>query len=244
LKVLVTRPAQDARRTIERLAARGIQAIAAPVLEIVPVPDAELPPEARALLVTSANAAAALSARPDLERLHTIPVYAVGDRTADAMQQAGFARIHSAGGSAADLLALVRKQLKPDGGLIVYPSGRDVAADLEGELRAAGYAAKRVVVYEAEPLAGLAAETIRELETEGPAAVLLYSPRSAKVFGELVTRAGLSQRLSGLYAVVMSSRVAAAAGECGFRHIFVADAPHESALLATLEELIKGGLED
>lgn len=244
MTVLVTRPAQDARQTIEKLAERGIAALSAPVLEIVPVPDVSVPAGSRAILLTSANAAVALSGRPDILRLRAIRVFAVGDRTAEAARQAGFADVTSAGGTVADLIDLVRTHVDARDGPLVYLSGRDVSGDLDGDLRSSGYFITRVVVYEARPAIGLPAEASRALNDGSLQAVLFHSPRSAETFGKLTADAGLMDRLAGIPAVVMSDRVASAARKCGFRHIFVAEAPHESMLLATLEHLIKGGLEE
>ena len=62
MRVLITRPEDDARPLAERLAARGIEALVEPLLIIVPVAGAELDLDGvQALLVTSANGARALA---------------------------------------------------------------------------------------------------------------------------------------------------------------------------------------
>ncbi|MEJ8574859.1 uroporphyrinogen-III synthase [Microbaculum marinum] len=244
MTVLVTRPAADARRTIGKLARMGIDAIAAPALDIVPVDRFEVAERPAALLLTSANAVAAIAARPDLDRLRQVPTFAVGDRTADAARQAGFRDVRSAGGDAGDLAALVRLTLEAGGrepgrGPVVYLSGRDVSADLDEDLRRAGYRCERVVVYEARPAADLP-DAVKAAISQGMvSAILFHSARSALAFGAITERTGLSARLARVPAVVLSEGVRTAAASCGFMVVAVAEAPNERALLAALEGLVK-----
>lgn len=243
MTVLVARPEEDARGTIDQLAARGIAAIAAPVLEIQPVSDAPIPPAPRALLVTSTNAIRALSARPDFARLRTVPVLTVGERTAEEARRAGFADVVSAGGDVADLLALVRRTFDPetmDNRPFVYVSGRDVAGDLDGDLGTRGYKVERVVVYRAEPASDLPHEAKQALAAGTVDAVLFYSARGCEAFAQVMARTGLSPRLPEIPVVVMSSRIAQTADTLGFRHISVAETPQELALLDALEQIFTG----
>ena len=88
MRILITRPIEDAKPLADALAERGIQVLIEPLLEIRHLEDAEIDlAGAQALLFTSANgvrAFAALSPRRDLK------VFTVGDGSADAARQAGF----------------------------------------------------------------------------------------------------------------------------------------------------------
>ncbi len=241
MTVLVTRPAGDSEETIARLAARGIEAIAAPVIAIRALTDAVLPRRCRALAVTSRNAIRAIAGRPELQDLLDVPVYAVGDRTAETARQAGFTDVRSAAGDVDDLTALLRRDIRPGDGLLVHLSGREVAGDLAGALESAGYAAERRIVYETVAADALAAETVDALRRNAVAAVLFYSPRSAETFGALARRAGIDGCLKETAAIAISPKAAAKVRELGFGHIFTADRPDESALFEALERFVKGG---
>lgn len=244
MTVLVTRPAGDSEKTVARLAERGIAAIAAPVMAIRPLPDIALPEKAdpatcRALIVTSANAIRTLTGRPELAALTAVPLYAVGDHTAETARQAGFTDVRSAAGDVHDLARLLRAEIRPGEGRLVHLSGREVAGDLAGELAAAGYETERRIVYETVAADALPAAARDALEGAEIAAVLLYSPRSAETFGTLAREAGLGDDLARVAAVVISENVAEKARAFGFGHIFVAERPDESALIAALERFLK-----
>ena len=94
MRLLVTRPQADAERTAAALRARGHDVVVAPLLRIEPLPDAEIGagPWA-AILVTSANAARAIARHRASRRIaRRLPVFAVGDRSAQAMRDGGFRR--------------------------------------------------------------------------------------------------------------------------------------------------------
>src|SRR5262249_27244867 len=111
MRLLVTRPQEDARRTASSLAARGHEARIAPLLKIETVAGADLgPPPWQAVLMTSANAAQAIARHPELGQLRALPVLAVGRRTAEAARAVGFADVISVDGSAGELERLVRNR--------------------------------------------------------------------------------------------------------------------------------------
>ena len=88
MRILITRPIEDARPLADALEQRGVEVLIEPLLEIRHLEDAEIDLEGvQALLFTSANgvrAFAAVSPRRDLKAL------TVGDGSADAARHAGF----------------------------------------------------------------------------------------------------------------------------------------------------------
>jgi len=242
--VLVTRAAQDSEKTIARLSQHGIEAIAAPAIEIRTCGEPDLPAACRALIVTSANAIRAIAGRAELSGLLGIPLYAVGDRTAEAARQAGFTQVRSASGTVGDLAGLVCAEIEPHEGVLMHVRGREVAGELGGELASAGYTVERRIVYESVCADQLPEAAVGAMETGVVDAVLLYSPKSADYFGRLTAKAGLAGRLADMTAVVMSLNVADRARAAGFGHTIVANRPDESALIGSLERFLKGRLKD
>jgi uroporphyrinogen-III synthase len=183
MRLLVTRPSDDAEALKARLGKLGHQVILSPVLAIVPLADIDIPAaDYQLVALTSANAVRCLAGTPHLARLRRLPVMAVGPQSALAARRAGFTRITEAGGDGIGLARHIAASAKPDAGPVLYLSGRDTASDFTGLLERAGFAVRRVILYEARPAETLAAEAA---EAQG---VLLYSPRSARLWLDLARR--------------------------------------------------------
>src|ERR1700720_3689243 len=132
MRLLVTRPEPDAERTAAALRARGHIVLIAPLLRLEPVAHAEIGPGPfMALLRTSANAAPAIARHERFAQLRALPVFAVGDRSAEAMRAVGFADVTSANGDVGDLAGLVAERLKR-GASLLYLAGVDRSGDLAG----------------------------------------------------------------------------------------------------------------
>src|SRR5262249_21402961 len=104
MRLIITRPREDAdalKVTLERL---GHSVILSPLLEIVPIGDPVVPDEQYQLIaLTSANAARVMSRRGGLAKVRGLPVFAVGLQSAEAAWAAGFTNVRMAGGGAAGL---------------------------------------------------------------------------------------------------------------------------------------------
>ncbi len=236
MRVLVTRPREDAAPLATALAAEGHETLIQPLLRIEP---ADPPPAldfagVQALLFTSANgvrALAALTGRRDL------PVFAVGDASAEEAHRAGFAAVESAAGDVEDLARLVTARLRPADGVLFHGAGASLAGDLKGALEAAGFTLHRVVLYKAVAAGDFAPEVREALAAGRLDAVLLFSPRSAETFVTLVTGLGLAAALETCSAVCLSAAVAERVGALPWRRVAVARRPDRPSLVACLKSL-------
>jgi uroporphyrinogen-III synthase len=235
-RALVTRPRAEAAALAEALDRRGIEALIEPLLDIyyrdAPPPDLA---GVQAVLCTSANGVRAL-ARLSSER--GIALFAVGEATAARAREAGFAHVESAGGSVDDLARMVRERLRPDGGRLLHVAGSDVAGDLAGALRDAGFAVERTVLYEARPVAGLSAPAIAALRGGLVDLALFFSPRTAAIFARLAEQAAVSEVLRSITAVSISAAADRSLGDIAFRQRLVAEKPDQNGLLAVLDQLL------
>lgn len=221
-RVWVTRARPDADRTADRLTALGYEPVMQPLLQVV---DLDLPPPdldgIAALAFTSRNGVRAFAGlTPRRDR----PVFTVGDATAQACREEGFAEVISADGDATGLGRLIA-QTGPDGP-VLWPTARAPGADLTGLAAPARVVA--LAVY----------ETVEAPIGPPPAfdAVLLHSARAA---------GALSARLSpdaarGRLAVALSPAVAAALSGLPFAEVRIAAAPDEAALLEALGKVRPG----
>lgn len=215
-RIWVTRAHPGAARTAGRLNALGFDPLVSPLLRIDALPATPDLTGVQTLVFTSANGVAAFAALSDAR---TLSVLAVGDATARAAREAGFATVRSADGDLAALAALIRAEAR--GLTILHPSAAEPAGDLSA---AVGDAARirNLPVYEA-----------RETDVGAPGAwdaVLIHSPRAGRALA-----ASLSpEEVEGRIALVLSSAAAAPLERLPFAEVRIAAAPTEDALLAAL----------
>lgn len=172
----------------------------------------------RWLIFTSRNGVryfADASARRD------IPVYAVGDATADEARRAGMEAV-SCGGDAGDLVA----RIIADGvrGPMLHLRGAHAAADITGALTAAGIEAGDAVLYsqEAAPLTAAARAC---LMGDAPVIAPIFSPRSAAaLFNDALPTAPV-------VVLAISDAAAARIPKGAAREVIVADRPDTAAML-------------
>jgi uroporphyrinogen-III synthase len=237
MRVLVTRPREDAVALVAALEARGHEVILEPLLTITPRREIEWPAghrDAQALLVTSANGVRVF-ARCDARR--ALPVFAVGDASAATARELGFRPVASASGNVETLAALVRARLDPGAGPLLHPAAGKLAGDLQGALAAAGFTVLRVVLYDAEPAAALSGTCTRLLNEGLIDIVTFFSPRTAATFVSLIEAADLSRACGNVTALCLSEAVAARISGLSWARIVVAGRPEQAALLAALDGL-------
>jgi len=230
---LVTRPEPDAERTAAALRSRGHAVDVAPLLHIEAVEAAEIGggPWA-AILVTSANAAPAVAQHVRFEELRSLPVFAVGERSAQAMREAGFVDVNSADGKVDDLIPLVAQQLKP-GAQLLYLAGADRSGDLAGTLGARGFVVDMVVVYRAVVAETLPAQAAAAL-TSGIDGVLHYSRRSAETYVSAARGAGLLASALKPIHFCLSAQVAEPLARAGAADVRIAPRAVEADLIGLI----------
>lgn len=235
MKLLVTRPEADNSVLAGSLAALGHEPIVAPLLSIRFLDDADFPSRNwQALLVTSANGARALGRRAEADALKAIRVFTVGPASAAAMAQEGFTRITAAEGDVAALAMLVASQLQPEAGPLLYVTGSVVAGDLGGSLATRGFEVVRAILYEAEKMRRLPDAAHEALMTGSLDGVLLYSPRTARLFASLVIEAGLQRKLEGVTAYCLSAAVAEALADLPLLTVRISSEPTQAAMFALI----------
>ena len=236
---IVTRPLPDAEAVVERLQALGHAAITSPLMHIQDMKGTDIPAIAfQAVLVTSANGVRSLARHAAFARIGKTVAVTVGKASAAAARAAGFERAIEADGEVAGLIAAVKRHLPPEGGPLLYASGRQTTGCIAGELGAAGYAVHRAVLYEAVPAEALP-EAARDAIAGGQAAgVLIYSPRTARIWCRLVMAAGLADRIVAVPHFCLSGNVKAALRDagCGEPAALVAARPDEAALFKLIPD--------
>jgi uroporphyrinogen-III synthase len=232
VRILLTRPEADAQRTAAALRARGHDVVIAPLLDLEILPDADLGTGfASAILVTSANAVRAMAGHRQRDALRGVAVFTVGDRTAQAMRDAGFTEVTSAGGNVNDLAALTAARLKPPARLL-YLAGEERAGDLAALLRDRNFEVHTALVYRAVVVARLPRHAADALAA-GLDGVLHFSRRSAEAYVTAARNTGLLEdALAKPVHYCLSDRIAEPLRLAGAADIRTASRPDEVALIA------------
>ncbi|MEK9753885.1 MAG: uroporphyrinogen-III synthase [Rhodospirillaceae bacterium] len=234
MRVLITRPEEDAATLVAELARLGVAAEVAPLLRIKFKDGAALDLEgAQALLLTSANGARALARRTDERGLK---VLAVGASTAAQARDLGFTDVTSADGDVDDLARLAAATLDPAGGTLIHAAGSKTAGDLAGMLAAAGFEYRREVLYRAETADVLPDVARAGLTAERYGGVLIYSPRTGATFARLVEDAGLAPNLAAVTVYCLSANVAAKVRGLPWAAVRTAARPDQAAMLEMFGE--------
>jgi uroporphyrinogen-III synthase len=192
---------------------------------------ARLPDPARlqAVLATSGNALPGLPAP-----YRSLPLYTVGDATAERARGLGFATVSSAAGDAAALAELLSRACRPDAGPLLLAAGARQGERLSAALRAQGFAVLRRVLYAAVPVRRMPPSARQALIEKRIAAALFFSAETAETFARLVAEAGLAGELARVTALAIGEPAASALRRLPFRSVRVAVRPTEEALLAML----------
>lgn len=238
MHLLVTRPEPDASLLADTLRGLGHDVLVAPLMQVVVRNFTIDLAGVQAVLFTSANGVRAFA-----EQIGTPPegmtAFAVGKVSAQVARDVGWVHVETAEGDVEALAALVTARLLPDGGSLVHVSGKAAAGDLAGVLRAQRFTVDRIVGYEARALEALPESVARGLGAGDLDGVLLFSPRSARLFADLVEKAGLLGKLAGLDVYCLSQAVAAAlpaqisgANSANCKVATVPETPHLIALLS------------
>lgn len=231
MHVLVTRPRPAALRTAKALKAAGHLALIAPVIEIVAT-GARLP-EGRFDAVIASSENAFVHPR-DLRPILHLPLYAVGETTAEAGRTIGFREVKVAEGDAVSLARLIGRSL-PQRSRLLALVGRDRTESFDSTLTQANYVIAACMRYCADALETLPEQAAEALSGGTLDACLHYSGRSAAIAFELADRAGLGDPMRALIHVAISPGVARVIERHGGRDIRTATSPAEAPMLACLD---------
>lgn len=244
MAILITRPAADQTTTTATLQAKGLEALQAPMLRFEPVAfQIESTERFDAVLVTSANALRAIAQTPAGTRWHDLPLFAVGERTAEVARAAGFQQVYVASGDGASLRDLVVAQAHAETlnktARLLYLAAADRAVDLGGELGPHGFDVVTVTTYRMIATPDLPAEVCDAFAAHRIEAVLHYSRRSARAFVDAVRAAGVEISALAVPQCCISDAVAAVIRDAGACQVAVARTPDENAVFDALDRALR-----
>ena len=230
MRILVTRPLEDGAATAQRLSDAGHQVVLVPATMIAatghPLPEGTFD----AVIVTSGNAIRHLNIAA-AQRLHAVPLYCVGEKTASVAQQAGFTAITRGDGDGRALVERLSARFSPPAKLL-YLTGTPRKPHVEAALHALGFEPSAVELYESRAVAGWPGD--HRHAVEGTMMAMHFSRASVEALLHAAERAGLTAHLAAIPHLCLSADVAAPLHASGFQRIDVAAKPTEDAMLALL----------
>lgn len=226
MHILLTRPQRQSERFASALQARFGQAmniVISPVIEVQWRAPSLLPKAHENLVFTSENGVRGL-VRCWTQISRT--AYCVGDRTARVAQDAGFLA-KSAGGSATDLIAVMRDTENRD---LYYARGETVSRDLASDLRALGHRVHEDIVYAQGPC-DLNDAALAALRQPGTVIAPLFSPLSARCFQAQIE----TTHEARIHAICLSATVAHELDPTIYSSIKICAHPTGNAMLDRIE---------
>lgn len=204
-RVLVTRPEPGASKTAARLSGDGYEPVILPLTLIAQMK--VRPPDGAfdAVVVTSAQALKPVNTDSILH----LPLFAVGETTADSATAAGFGAVSAAGGSVSSIAALVRDLAKPSARLL-YLCGKVRRPELEAALAEAGFDVTAVETYDAVPVVYSKDALAARLGRTPFDAVTLMSAQASSLFSAIASTPEFAPLFRKSAMVCFSARIAKA----------------------------------
>ncbi len=227
MRIILTRPVEDAAPLATKLRAVGHVPIVTPLLKIEARPDVLIPAKRyQAICLTSANAIRVLG---NIDAIQDVPLFAVGQQSEQMAKVKGFEHVSAHGGHVIGLHKFLTGHLDLNAGPVLYLSGSETSGDMQGLLQSSGFEVDRIITYDAVKSSLADYKT----EIESAEAVLLYSPRTAKLWASEIESLKLTQAAMRIKHICLSANVAANLPQSWPRAI--AAAPREQDLLALLD---------
>lgn len=232
MTVLITRPEEDAKKLANAFSKAGIETIMAPMLKIAPlVLQGELF-SAGGYVFTSSKGVK--HAPKSLNR--SLPVYAVGKKTAAAAKAKGFWKVSEAGGNVDSLTLVLKTVWDPTKGDLLHFSGRHVRGDLKGQLAKAGITLYGVPVYEAQAEQTLPENLKSALNSNKITHALFYSGRTITTFQGVVKKEKLVEACKSIKVICLSEAIKNAAGDFPWKSVSVNSDPASEVITDAVTE--------
>ena len=180
MHILLTRPLEDSLEMILKFKSLGHQVSHLPLLSINKIRHEEINfSDYGGIIFTSANAVKFL----DLDKLDkNIKCFCVGGTTEKKARSVGFQNTLAAEGNVSNLKELILQYYDLKDRQLLYVSGEIISVDLDQKLLNEGYSIKRIINYQVSYNQKFDENFVKELKTNIPDIVYIYSQNSASSF--------------------------------------------------------------
>lgn len=232
MRVLLIRSQEDVLSMEMKLKAKGLEVSHYPLFkpQFFPIP---LLKDPQAFIITSKNAIRALKGSDHLKK---IPLYTVGDKTADLAKDFGFLDVTSASGTSDDLIQLILQRVPRNQGVLWHLSGEDVKGNIIESLNCEGFEAKRQIVYRIEDVTDFPPSLCTELKRQFITHVIFCSPRTTSMFINLLKKQKLEKKACHITSLCLSKDIKEKASGLQWKEIWVSPNPNINDLMGYFDE--------
>lgn len=232
VRVLLIRPPGDALPIATLLKSKGIALSHYPLFKphFFPIPPLGNP---QALIITSKNSIRALEGYEDLKK---IPLYAIGDKTAELAKEKGFVNVFNAAGTSQDLIKLIVKTGQKDKRILWHLSGEEVKGNIIEALTLAGFEARRQIVYRIEDVMDLPSSLYAELTNNSISHIIFCSPRTTAAFITLLKKNKLEKSACKMISLCLSQDVGEQALDLKWKKVWISPKPNLNDLLGYFDD--------
>ena len=180
MHILLTRPLEDCSEMILKFQSLGNEVSHLPLLRIdkVNYDETDLL-SLKGIIFTSANSVKFL----DVKKIDkNLICFCVGNATEKKARAVGFQNVISAEGNVENLKELILQNFDQKDGKMIYVSGEIISVDLDQKLLNEGYSIKRIINYQVSYNQKFDENFVKELKTNIPDIVYIYSQNSASSF--------------------------------------------------------------
>ena len=170
------------------------------------------------------------------DELKKIPLYVVGDKTAELAKQTGFLNVSSASGTSQELIQLMIKTAQRDKGMLWHLSGEKVKGNIVESLETAGFEAKRQIVYSIEDAMDLPPSLDDELKNQTISHVIFCSPRTTTVFVNLLKKKKLEKMTCQMICLCLSQDIGEKALSLKWKKLWISPRPNMNDLMGYFDE--------
>ena len=229
MHILLTRPLEDCSEIILKFKSLGHQVSHLPLLNIDKVNYDEINfLDYAGIIFTSANAVKFL----DIKRIDKkLLCFCVGSGTEKKARSVGFQNVIAAEGNVANLKELVLQNFNQKSGKLIYVSGEIVSVDLDQQLLKEGYNVKRIVNYRTNHNEKFDENFIKELKSNMPDMVYVYSQNSALSFLKFIKIYQLENLWMNTNLMCIGEKTSSILNEIKWKKIFLFNPGEEEYLL-------------
>ena len=229
MHILLTRPLEDCSEIILKFKSLGHQVSHLPLLNIDKVNYDEINfLDYAGIIFTSANAVKFL----DIKRIDKkLLCFCVGSGTEKKARSVGFQNVIAAEGNVANLKELVLQNFNQKSGKLIYVSGEIVSVDLDRQLLKEGYNVKRIVNYRTNHNEKFDENFIKELKSNMPDMVYVYSQNSALSFLKFIKIYQLENLWMNTNLMCIGEKTSSILNEIKWKKIFLFNPGEEEYLL-------------
>ena len=229
MHILLTRPLEDCSEIILKFKSLGHQVSHLPLLNIDKVNYDEINfLDYAGIIFTSANAVKFL----DIKRIDKkLLCFCVGSGTEKKARSVGFQNVIAAEGNVTNLKELVLQNFNQKSGKLIYVSGEIVSVDLDQQLLNEGYNVKRIVNYRTNHNEKFDENFIKELKSNVPDMVYVYSQNSALSFLKFIKIYQLENLWMNANLMCIGEKTSSKLNEIKWKKIFLFNPGEEEFLL-------------